>query len=552
MGGSGNRTEVKRLLFNKAGTNPSNSPLRAGTIFSSAATICAIAYGAHSPAHSEELAVSGRIESYETSIGVAVPGRTKIVGAKEGDKVHKGQLLIQLEDQELQARLKGINLVLSAAQQQQVQARDWLKALKAELAKANTAPSPPKPGVPNNPNQVMAKTELKAVVTASNAGEKPRILAVSAQSEVVPVEEESLATMSLSAQLSALDEALKFEEATIDEAYAAQKKALEEGFRAKRSALDDAFKTKFSALDEGYKLKTSTFKHGLLSSISGANKAKHIAADEIYKTKKAALEDAQKTKEAALDEAQRADEAALEQAIKAKRQAVEETFKTKRQALTQVSQTEAAMERTMKHTQDSFKAELAKLQSGLSEKLTAAPAASLGTLGDTLKAAQLSNLKLQVSQVEASIATADTEVAKAKAAREEALAKCSYFKVTAPVEGVCSKSNINVGEVAVPGQSLMTIVDLNNVYMRAFIPEGSIGKIKIGQSAQVFLDSSKTPLIAHVVAIDPQASFTPENVYFKDDRVKQVFGVKIKIDNPGGLAKPGMPADGKINLGDVH
>lgn len=49
--------------------------------------------------------------------------------------------------------------------------------------------------------------------------------------------------------------------------------------------------------------------------------------------------------------------------------------------------------------------------------------------------------------------------------------------------------------------------------------------------------------------IDPQATFTPENTYFRDDRVKQVFGVKLLLKNPQGYAKPGMPADGEILTG---
>jgi HlyD family secretion protein len=61
------------------------------------------------------------------------------------------------------------------------------------------------------------------------------------------------------------------------------------------------------------------------------------------------------------------------------------------------------------------------------------------------------------------------------------------------------------------------------------------------------LDSiPKQPFSARVTAIDTQASFTPENIYFQDDRVKQVFGVKISLENPQGLAKPGMPVDAEI------
>jgi HlyD family secretion protein len=85
--------------------------------------------------------------------------------------------------------------------------------------------------------------------------------------------------------------------------------------------------------------------------------------------------------------------------------------------------------------------------------------------------------------------------------------------------------------------------------LRGYIPEGEIGKIRVGQAARVFLDSSPNqPFTAHVSQIDTKASFTPENIYFKQDRVKQVFGVKLAIDDPAGLAKPGMPADAEIDF----
>ena len=93
----------------------------------------------------------------------------------------------------------------------------------------------------------------------------------------------------------------------------------------------------------------------------------------------------------------------------------------------------------------------------------------------------------------------------------------------------------------------MTLIDFNQVYLRGFIPEGEIGRVRVGQPARVYLDSNpKRPLEAVVSRIDPQASFTPENTYFRNDRVKQVVGVKLQIARPSGFAKPGMPADGEV------
>ena len=103
------------------------------------------------------------------------------------------------------------------------------------------------------------------------------------------------------------------------------------------------------------------------------------------------------------------------------------------------------------------------------------------------------------------------------------------------------------------GTALVTLLDLNTVYLRGFIPEGQIGKVALGQQARAFLDSDPNkPLEAVVSRIDPQATFTPENTYFRNDRVKQVVGVKLQLKTGFGFAKPGMPADGEILVqGDI-
>jgi len=103
------------------------------------------------------------------------------------------------------------------------------------------------------------------------------------------------------------------------------------------------------------------------------------------------------------------------------------------------------------------------------------------------------------------------------------------------------------GEVVTAGTAVVTLLDLNKVYLRGFVPEGEIGKVKVGQAARVYLDSDpRKPVDAYVSRIDPQATFTPENTYFRDDRVKQVVGLKLQLKSGFGFAKPGMPADGEV------
>jgi HlyD family secretion protein len=169
------------------------------------------------------------------------------------------------------------------------------------------------------------------------------------------------------------------------------------------------------------------------------------------------------------------------------------------------------------------------------------------SLNPDIRNAQLDALRRQLSVARSQLAAAQAEVKNAQAARQEILAQINYLNVVSPIDGVVITRSVEPGEVVPTGRNLLTVLDSNTVYMRGFVPEGEIGEVRVGQRANVFLDSAPNKALpAHVAAIDTEASFTPENIYFREDRVKQVFGVRLKLDNPAGFAKPGMPADGEI------
>jgi membrane fusion protein YbhG len=162
--------------------------------------------------------------------------------------------------------------------------------------------------------------------------------------------------------------------------------------------------------------------------------------------------------------------------------------------------------------------------------------------------------KAQVDVVGKQITQQSEEMANARAATEQARAELAEAEanradliVKAPFDGTVATRAAEPGEVVVAGTALITLIDLSKVYLRGFVPEGEIGKVKVGQSARIYLDSNpKQPVNAYVSRIDPQATFTPENTYFRDDRVKQVVGLKLQLKSGIGFAKPGMPADGEI------
>jgi len=171
--------------------------------------------------------------------------------------------------------------------------------------------------------------------------------------------------------------------------------------------------------------------------------------------------------------------------------------------------------------------------------------ASLSNPG--IRESQVASDRRQIAQQQAEVASAAAQTELARAELEEAEENRKDLTIRAPFSGTVVTRAAEPGEVVVAGTAVITLLDLSKVYLRGFVPEGQIGKVKVGQSARVYLDSSSLkPIYAYVSRIDPQATFTPENTYFRDDRVKQVVGLKLQLIGGFGFAKPGMPVDGEV------
>lgn len=163
--------------------------------------------------------------------------------------------------------------------------------------------------------------------------------------------------------------------------------------------------------------------------------------------------------------------------------------------------------------------------------------------------AQRDAQEMMLGQVNSQILLAESGLEKARGMKRQIELKDKQFNVLSPISGVCTNLLVHKGDVAQAGRPLMLVSDLKNSYVRAFVPESRVALVKTGQEARVYLDlagGKRKVLKGHVSAIDQTASFTPENIYFQEDRVKQVFGIKIRIDNPDEAAKPGMPCDAEI------
>jgi HlyD family secretion protein len=116
--------------------------------------------------------------------------------------------------------------------------------------------------------------------------------------------------------------------------------------------------------------------------------------------------------------------------------------------------------------------------------------------------------------------------------------------VNSPISGTIAAKNAEVGEIAQAGAPILLVTQLDNVTLSAYVPEKQIGLVKLGQNAQVSVDSyPDTTFTGQVTYISPRAIFTPANIQLKDEREKTVFTVKISLSNPDRKLKPGMPAD---------
>ncbi|HYW71845.1 MAG TPA: HlyD family efflux transporter periplasmic adaptor subunit [Pyrinomonadaceae bacterium] len=164
-----------------------------------------------------------------------------------------------------------------------------------------------------------------------------------------------------------------------------------------------------------------------------------------------------------------------------------------------------------------------------------------------IRSAQAATIQKQIDQAQSDVAAAQADAERSRSQVKEAEANRTDLTVVAPFDGTIATRVAEPGEVVAPGAAIVTMIDLDKIYLRGFVPEGDIGRVKLNQAARIYLDSNpRAPIDALVSRIDPEASFTPENTYFRDERVKQVVGVKLLIKNPNGSAKPGMPADGEI------
>ncbi|MEM5788342.1 MAG: efflux RND transporter periplasmic adaptor subunit, partial [Syntrophobacteraceae bacterium] len=147
------------------------------------------------------------------------------------------------------------------------------------------------------------------------------------------------------------------------------------------------------------------------------------------------------------------------------------------------------------------------------------------------------------------IRTAEFRVLQAEAAMNAAEERLKDTVLYAPISGLILRKDVENGETVAAGMPLFVLGDLENPWIKVYVKEDKLGLVKVGQKAHVMTDTFPDKVYEGVINfISSEAEFTPRNVQTREERVKLVFAVKVKVGNPDQELKPGMPADVRILL----
>jgi HlyD family secretion protein len=156
-----------------------------------------------------------------------------------------------------------------------------------------------------------------------------------------------------------------------------------------------------------------------------------------------------------------------------------------------------------------------------------------------------------VAAAQSAVSQAEAVLEQARAAEKQAEANLNLINVqlkkciiSSPLDGVVLARNLETGEVVTPGSAMIVIGKLDPLTLTAYLPEDQYGRVTLGQSVKVTVDSFPGETFSgKVTLIADQAEFTPRNVQTTEGRQGTVFGIQIEVKNPDMKLKPGMPAD---------
>lgn len=166
-----------------------------------------------------------------------------------------------------------------------------------------------------------------------------------------------------------------------------------------------------------------------------------------------------------------------------------------------------------------------------------------------LKAGAISVQKRDEARTKADATKARIE--QLRASLELANTRLGFARLASPLNGYVTSKSAETGEVVQIGAPVFTAIDLNDVWVTAYINERDLAKVKLGQKAYVKTDTYRDKKYDGWISfISEQTEFTPKYIQTTEERVKYVYRIKVRVDNSSLDLKPGMPADAYIMIAE--
>jgi HlyD family secretion protein len=182
------------------------------------------------------------------------------------------------------------------------------------------------------------------------------------------------------------------------------------------------------------------------------------------------------------------------------------------------------------------------VKAGPREELVREGQANLAGSDAALAAAEAARQEVEKMKLDLKALQAQTDQARAQLVMaEEDLRKSRLY---APFDGFVTVKDVEEQEYVQAGAPVLTLAHLDEVWVKTYVPETQLGRVRLGQTGEVISDTFPGKRYSGLVTfISPEAEFTPKNVQTKEERVKLVYRIKVTLKNPNQELKPGMPVD---------
>jgi multidrug resistance efflux pump len=469
---------------------------------------------------SGELTASGSVEAEEVTVAAEIGGRIVDITADEGQEVAADALLLQVDRQTLLAQREGALAAVDQARAARDAVQAQLDQARADATQAQIAAAEAAVLAAEGSVAAAEAALTQAEVSADSARTVEQSESSVAMAEATLAQAEGAVALAeadlarANAELARLRAGARPEEIAMYEAMLAQAEAY---YLQPRNVYDDLIKKDVSGMPE----EQARFQ------MQAAQAARDAARAQLDLARAGASSQEIAAAIAGVNAA-RAQVTMAEAGRDAALAALGEAESVPAQTEDLVAQADAGVV-------------AAQAQVRVAEGQLAQAKAALDQLLDGATAEELAMLEAQVAQ-------ADGAVSAAEAALRALDIELARTQLLAPSGGVVLERMVHNGELVVPGATLFTLADLDEVTLTVYVPEAELGRVSLGQDVEVTVDSYDRVFPGQVSHIASEAEFTPKNVQTQEERVHMVFGVKIRLANPDHLLKPGMPADATFLL----